>query len=326
MSRNYFSNYIGQQEAIAYLNRVIDAVAQGEKSKPLPLQPMAFLGNAGLGKTHLAKLVSDTLHKLDESWGYVELPSNITLPSFIEVWSDKIEGRKNVIFIDEADTKSLKNRGFLNTLKRLTETSKMLATVKVDVGNTSFNLTANPFEQLWIVATNEETADTALFGATGRFKTINLYLYNDEETKELIKSFARKAGIHLSSDSVVEYLASRVVPNARAISELIENECRLFGTSINLDLAKKVVKETGRFPRGLRAIDLKTLQFLGSDAKGKQIQEVAAHIAENERLTRNRITTLAGMGFAKTHAGKKLLTTDGVAYLKDISDKQKAKR
>ena len=307
---NHFPDYIGQTPIINYLNRTLTVKRENPK---FAWQPLALLGYAGVGKTKLAKKIYNAVAKIDKEYSFVKIPSGIGFSEFVNLFINEMEGRKVVAFIDEADTKSFNNRKVLNLLKLLTETERQIEIVNAG----EVTLTANPLNHLWMIATNEETCDSALFGASGRFKCLYLNLCDIQETTQLIKLFAKKAHIKLS-DSVSEFLANRVMPCPRAISELVENELVLYGNNISLDTAKQIVVENGRFPKGLRLLDLKALKFMGSDLKGKQIQEIAAYCAENERMTKTRVTTLVGLGLASTYSGKKLVTNKGLQYLREL--------
>lgn len=323
---NFFKTFIGQSKVIGYLNRLL-TFKSNPKHEAVPIKPIALVGNAGLGKTLLAGVIANVLHGLDASWNLVEISSSVTKAQFLEIWTRLIEGKNVIIFIDEAGTNSMKRRDLINLIKRLTETQGQVKTVTDSARGMEFTLTADLSKQFWILCTNEEISDTAMFGESGRFHTLNLELYTLEERKELIKHFASMHKMAMNQ-AVVDYLADKVVGTGRAINELIGNEVLLAsqGHAVSLETAKQTVAEYGRFKGGLRSVDIKTLRFIGQEEQGKQVQEIAAHCAENESLTSDRLRMLSGLSFVRTHAGKKKLTEEGRKYYAEVIAELKAKR
>jgi Holliday junction resolvasome RuvABC ATP-dependent DNA helicase subunit len=311
--KNYFSDYVGQSQIVGHHNRVLNAV---EHELNVPLKPLEYTGLAGLGKTSYARLFGNKLTEITNGeFEFIELSSGITLPAFVQQWVDLIEGKRAVILIDEAQ--GLQNVKVKNLLKRLLETENSVRTIQHE----EYQLTANPFQHQYIFATNEEPRDSALFGPTGRTKQMQFLPYSREESIAIMKLKASKWEIDLT-DAGAEYLVDRVLPNGRAISELIENDALLFVVNtpnkrVTLDTAKQIVQETGRFPRGLRRADIVTLLFIGKDEKGKQVQEIAAAAGgEDKRTTSYRLQWLAGLNFIRTASnGRKVLTQDGMDYL-----------
>lgn len=327
--KNFFASFIGQSAVIGYLNRLLHhKTLPGNES--VFIKPLALVGPAGTGKTLLVSVIVDAFNsavaaiKGTEMWQMVEVSSSITKAQFLDLWMNRIAGRKVIIFFDEGGTNSMRDRALVNLIKRLTETQGQVKEIRDSARGVEYQLLADLSRQFWIIATNEEVTDSALFGESGRFMTLNLALYNDEEKRKLIAHFASLSKLKMS-DTVIEYLAGRVVGTGRAISELVQNEVRLSTDSnaVSLETAKTVVKEYGRYPMGLRAIDIKTLRYIGSDERGKQVQEISAHCAENQSLTTERIKMLAGLNFVRTHAGKKLLTPEGREYYISVAEAQK---
>lgn len=316
-TKNYLKGYIGQRHIVDYGNLVLDAVAS---ERSVPMQPLEFTGYAGLGKTSFAQLFAARL--ADVSGGefqFSEMSSGITLPGFMKHWADHVQGRRAVVFMDEAH--GLKNEKVKNILKRVLETEKQ----PKQIVHEEYSIYANPFEQLFMFATNEEPRDSALFGPTSRTKQLQFLPFTRSEALEVMQLKADKWKISLS-EPAAEYLVDRVLPNGRAISELIENDALLLGKSITLETAKELVVATGRFPKGLRRADIVTLMFIGTDEKGKQVQEIAAAAGgEDKRTTSYRLQWLAGMGLMRTAGnGRKVLTQAGMEYLTELEKKSKA--
>ena len=319
MEKNHLKEYIGQPHIVAYGNRLLNAV---EQERNIPLNPLEFTGFAGLGKTSFAKLLATKMGEVSKGeFVFSELSSGVTLPGFMQHWSNFIAGRRAVILIDEAQ--GLKNDKVKNILKRLLETEKSVKTIIHE----EYSLEANPFNQLFIFATNEEPRDSALFGPTSRTKQLQFLPFSRSEALAVMHLKASKWKIELT-DAGGEYLVDRVLPNGRAISELIETDALLHGGKITLEVAKQIVAETSRFPGGLRRADIVTLIFIGKDEKGKQVQEIAAAAGgEDKRTTSYRIQWLAGLGLIRTASnGRKVLTQPGMDYLTKLQSANKNKK
>lgn len=326
---NYLKGYIGQAHIVTYLNRLIHAVATG---KNIALHPLEFTGYAGLGKTSLAILLAAVMRQVTanpkakqgeddtDAFHFSELSSGVTLPGFMQHWANNVQGRRAIVLIDEAQ--GFKNEKVKNLVKRILETGKSVK----EITHEEFSITSNPFQQLFIFATNEEPRDTALFGPCGRTKQLQFLPFSKADSLAVIKQKAEKSHVDLS-DAAAEYLVERVLPNGRAISELIENDCALFAAAnsgrMSIEAAKQLVAETGRFPMGLRKADITTLLFIAKDEKGKQVQEIAsASGGEAKATTSYRLQWLAGLNLIRTASnGRKVLTQAGLDYLNTLKEK-----
>lgn len=323
---NHFKGYVGQNHVTTYFNRLIAAIVSGAN---IALHPVEFTGYAGLGKTDFANRLATVLRDVTrnpkakegeddtDAFHFAEMSSAITLPGFMQFWANHVQGRRSVILIDEAQ--DFKNPKVKSIMKRIMETGKSVK----EITHEEFSITSDPFKQLFIFATNEEPRDSALFGPCGRTKQLQFLPFTTAEALQIIKQKATKAHLDLS-DAAAEYLVTRVLPNGRAIAELVENDCALFGAAngkrVSLEMAKEIVKETGRFPLGLRKSDIVTLMFIAKDEKGKQIQEIAAAAGGEARATTMyRVQWLAGMNLIRTAGnGRKVLTQPGLDYLETL--------
>lgn len=316
-TKNYLKDYVGQSHIVGYANLVLDAVASGRN---YPFQPWELRGMAGLGKNHLADTVGRAITKLNNEFEYIEMSSAITLPAFFKFYNDHIEGKRVIVFVDEAHY--IKNGKVLNILKRLLETEKQ----PKQITHEEHTLEANPFNHLWLFATNEFAKDTALFGPTSRTKELQFEPFTPSEAFEVIMLKAEKWKISIT-ESAAEFLVYRVLPNGRAISELIEDEVFLLskGKTFTIEMAKELVRHFGRFEKGLMRSDIQTLKFIGTDERGKQVQEIAAaNAGEDPRHARYRLQCLAGLGLMRTGGnGRKVLTDDGRGYLEKLEQQIK---
>jgi Holliday junction resolvasome RuvABC ATP-dependent DNA helicase subunit len=312
----FFENYIGQKEAVAYSTEVCNAIAEGRN---IPLQPVVFTGHAGNGKTYFAELMANEIARASAGkFRFYSINAAISIPDFVSFWVDNMEGKQAVVFIDEGHQI---RKNMANFIKPLLETNRSIKQVRY----ADYVLTSNPFEHYWMVATNEEPKDTALFGPTGRFQSIMFHPYSPTEVKKLMEQkLAKWPGKLKIDDKALDFLVTRCVPNARAVSQLIEGDCLRIGGKFGMAEVKALCERFGYFPLGLRREDIKTLTFVGRDDKGRQVNEIAAAIGgEDARTTSYRLQILAGYNFISTQAGKKVLTADGKRYLLDLAELQK---
>lgn len=312
-TKNYLKGYVGQSHIIDYANLVLDAVAE---KRNYPFQPWELRGMAGLGKNHLADTVGKTINKISNGeFNYIEMSSAITLPAFFKFWNDHVDGKRVIVFVDEAHY--IRNGKVLNMLKRLLETEKQ----PKQITHEEHTLEANPFNHHWIFATNEFAKDTALFGPTSRTKELQFEPFTPSEVFELIMLKADNCKINIT-EAAAEFLVYRVLPNGRAITELVQDEVFLIskGKSVTIEMAKELVTRFGRFDKGLMRPDIQTLRFIGKDERGKQVQEIAAaNAGEDPRHARYRLQWLAGLGMMRTGGnGRKVLTDDGRNYLEKL--------
>ncbi len=316
----FFKGYIGQREAVEMGENICNAIAE---KRAIPLPALELTGNAGTGKSRFALALAEAMAKAsvdDEPFTLITVNSVSSLPTLISQMVEA-EGKRVIFFFDEAHAI---NKKILNFLKPILETEKQVKSVRYG----EFTFTADPFKQLWIFASNENMRDGAMFGATGRAHQIQFVPYSSDEVKELIRyKAARWSKEFTLTDAAVDYLAGRVQPNGRAVSDLVEIDCLYMRGNITEIRAKELCKLKKRFPGGLRVNDIRTLLFLGTDATGKQVHEIASHCGgEAPADTQGRLQWLAGYGYVNTKAGKKMLSIDGEKYLAEIQAKQKAKK
>jgi Holliday junction resolvasome RuvABC ATP-dependent DNA helicase subunit len=317
----YFPRYIGQTDITRHLAAIIDAVLAG---RPIPFPPQFFGGMAGSGKTELGMSIAKALAV--QGFSFVEIPNSVTLPQFLQMWGDCVEGKQVVLFIDEAH--NFANKKVMDLVKRLTETGGEIRAVRA---GEAF-ITSNPFQHLWIAASNLDATDAALFGPTGRFKNWTLQPLSTAEIHKLAGQLADDMHVRLHKDAA-DYLlgtedkAGRVMPNGRSIRKLV-SDCALYavGGTVNLELAKAIVRDTKRFPLGLEAQDVRVMNFVAPDPRGKQVGEIAAHCGgADAKVLAYAIRQLCGLGLMQTNtAGRKALSEAGVAYLEALAKAQAA--
>lgn len=333
MNKKIEFSWIGQAHVVRYFIALIGAILAGRK--PI-LRPVVFTGCPGLGKSFFAEYLGEKMLKLcgfvkGLLQNYVVIPSNITYPEFISLWQEQIEGKTVMIFWDECHEIRPKISALLRVLLETNGQEKKVSvlTEQTDLLGKKYiaeeQLTSSPQNHLFIFASNERLKDAALFGPSGRCHELQFLPLNLTETKMMLVAQAKRYAIEMCS-TVTEYLAGRVMPNGRAAGDMLST-LSLSTQKVSLDHAKDFVKVEGYFPRGLRRADIVTLQFLGQDSKGKQVQEIAAACGgEEPRAASARLQWLAGMGLIMTHAGKKVLTPSGLKYLIELKQAQEASK
>lgn len=322
-----FSGYIGQQQAKEIFARAIQLYRAGVS---MPFPKTLLTGAAGAGKSLLAKTIAAALgnpHSENpaDRFGFVEFPSSVTLPTFLQTWANLIEGKPCVIFIDEAH--DLRNPKVVNLIKRLTETDGGVQ--GVSMGETS--LTSNPFQHLWIMASNEDVSESALFGPTGRFTTVHLQPLEVREQSQALAKFSAAYGVSVEKDAA-KLLLRHCDPSPRSIRIFCERAAAETlgngGSVVTTDHVSAIIEREGRNLLGLSAMDVRTLRFMASqDVRGVQVNAIAAHcFGEAKKVTSARLMALGGLGFVSTPAnGRKAITSQGRGYLVAL-DESKAKK
>jgi hypothetical protein len=334
--KNFFAGMIGQQAAVGQMNETLTLEARG---LALPLRPLQFDGHAGLGKTRFAGLIGAAREEIHAGeHRFVEIPSNVTRPQLITLLTEHAANRPATMFLDESHDLDKRVR---NMLKPILETGGQIKDVRL---SDQCIFPANPFQHLWLFASNEDLAakDPALFGPTGRCSAIQFVPYSQSEKKGLIRLALCEGENAVQIDpEAVDYLESRVWANARAITQELcpelRNKALLAGARVTLAMAKAYCAgelhhidiskrhTVARYPLGLRWVDIATLRFMGSDTKGKQVTEIANACGEPMKTTQYRLQWLSALGLAQTLAnGRKALTQEGSTYLHTLSEAQKA--
>lgn len=321
----FLKDYIGQKDFVRMAENLANAVLT-EANVPFPV--ICCTGLAGSGKTKAVSALVKAMMKAaegqknhlgeDDKFVYVELNSAISLPDLVGRLAEVGNHRRAIFFIDEA---AAINKKVLNYLKSVLETDNKVKEVRYQ----DFIWEANPFRHLWVFASNENLKDSAIFGPSGRAMSIQFQPYSKLEVVALMKYRADRYKKQFQlTDEAIEYFVERVLPNGRAIKNLIDVECLYTGGKITIDKAKKICKDYYRFPMGLGLNDVRTLKFLNTDLQGKQVNEIASNCGgEPNHETSYRLTWLAGFGLTDTKAGKKRITTKGIEYLSKLADSQK---
>lgn len=333
--KNFFPGYIGQSAIIGEFNEILSLEEKGVLE---PLRPRFFSGPAGTGKTEFAKMVAAaraTIHGGEHE--FIVIAPGTTRPMLIKRLAEHAAGKPATIFVDECHDS---DKRFNNALKPILETGGKIEDVRL---SDECIFPANPFQHLWLFASNEDCAskDPALFGPSGRTSKMQFVPYTHEEKKRLITLAVceHEASVVKSIHAdALEFLAGRVWPNARAIMQEMGPELRrkanVHGADkLTLQFAKDFcagnlahldasLRHTiARYPMGLLWTDIQILRYVAPEVKGKQVQDIAAFTQEAKKDLAYRLSWLHGLGLMQTLAnGRKALAQGGADYLRAMDD------
>ncbi len=317
---NYFEGNIGQQEVCEHFNGVIHL--QAFSPTPVAMKGVALEGEAGMGKTSFLKKLHAALNAATgKDWRLVEFIPTESPTDFIHRYTTQVfSGEPTLIFVDEVH--GLEHERIKQWLKRVLETENERKDIIIRFGGEEYILPADPYNHLWVCASNEDLNDEAMIGPNGRFRPLYIAPYSYGEIAKLLVLMAANFKMELTPGAV-EYLSKRVKGNGRAIDALMKSlqvECM---ERIDLDAARRTVARDKRFPDGLDRRDLEAIIFLASRPKGAQIGEVGAHIKEVDNRANSRLRVLSGMNLVTSGGGKRrIITPEGKEYLKNLAEAQ----
>lgn len=302
-----------QRVAIEEISVLIHEAITGGKY----LQPYLFAGYAGLGKTHLVEKVAGILCNF--GFSYVEFPVGCTASQFWTILRDAKE--YTVFFGDEAHAMKCTNQ-----LKSVAETGGRVKTFHPQINGEEVEITVDPSKWIFLLASNETMADTAISGESGRFQELVLEPYAESARVELIKVLGKHYEVELPTGEALKFVANNVRPFARAIKNLVKQirlHCILHQEKpSNLETVKRILVARGYYPQGFTRRHIDVMKFIGGDAKGKQVQEIAASPLQGvkSKAASAVLAELAQAAFVATgNNGRKILTTAGLKYLTDLA-------
>jgi len=233
-----WSDYIGQEKIKNNLRIIIEAA----KKRREPIDHLLFYGQPGLGKTTLAKLVTNELG------ASMKVTSGPTIEKTGDLAAILSNLEKNeILFIDEAHRL---NRMIEEVLYPAMESRKLHIIIGKGPGARSVSLDLPPFTL--IAATTRVNLLSAPLRA--RFgATFKLDYYEEKDIEEIIKRSAKILGVDIDSEATeILAKASRFTP--RTANRLLKRA----RDYIEVHGQKKVNKD----------IALKTLEFLEIDSVG----------------------------------------------------------
>ena len=233
-----WSDYIGQEKIKNNLRIIIEAARKRKE----PIDHLLFYGQPGLGKTTLAKLVTNELG------ASMKVTSGPTIEKTGDLAAILSNLEKNeILFIDEAHRL---NRMIEEVLYPAMESRKLHIIIGKGPGARSVSLDLPPFTL--IAATTRVNLLSAPLRA--RFgATFKLDYYEEKDIEEIIKRSAKILGVDIDSEATeILAKASRFTP--RTANRLLKRA----RDYIEVHGQKKVNKD----------IALKTLEFLEIDSVG----------------------------------------------------------
>lgn len=281
----------------------------------IPLCNVFLSGYAGLGKTRAVEVIAKILARYGVQLVQVPIACNASV--FSKLVIDNLDVNSPCLFfIDEMHTLPIQAR---NLLKLITETGGQIKEIPVQMGKEEFRVTVNPAIHWFIGASNEAVKDTALVGASGRFKTLQFFPYNEERKASIFAAMLPHYGQGLELTPEMQALCLRNVrPFARSIKNLIQalRMRQRLGNQITDEKAvQKALKESGYLKGGWQAQHLAILLFM--DKAPRQVQEIQQGPLKGADLATAQayLSELMQESYVRTDNGKKIITREGQAFL-----------
>ena len=298
------------------LSDAIQNVVDGECT---PLQPLFFSGFAGLGKTHAAELIAETLKPY--GFDFVQIPIGCKSSVLAKILVDNLDKNYPVFFfLDELH--ALKDPIARNLLKTVTETGGKIKEVTIQLGREEHKATVNPALHLFIGASNEAIKDSALVGASGRFLDVQFLPYNAAGVQILFNLLRPKYLPGIALEPEAEAVALRNVrPFARSITVLqraIRTRYKLGDEVSTAEGMANALSTAGYIPGGWTRRHLSVLVFI--DKAPRQVQEISNGplMGSAEGATQGLLSELMQALLIRTEGGKKIITSEGQAFLKQF--------
>jgi Holliday junction DNA helicase RuvB len=282
-----FEEYIGQERAKSQLKAYIS----GTKSRGKVFPHIMIHGNAGCGKTTLARLIAK---ELDVS--FVEIvASDIIFAEDILSQLRKLQ-KHGILFVDE-----------VHGLKR--EVVEGCYPIMEDGTYKDFIIA--PFTFMGATTELGEILKTRR-PFFDRFKiVIELEQYTNEEIERLVKQYKSKI---FPNDTIMEGCYKVIAENSRGTPRM---SVRLLESTIYLNgNVKQALQNFSIIDKGYNLKDLKTLQYIASNDKGVGLQGISSYLAIPAEsyiydiepyLLQNNLLVRTGRGRKITVEGQKMI-------------------
>ena len=255
----------------AVMMKDIASIVHDATQGKMPLPPVFLSGFAGLGKTYGVSLIARLLdtHKL------IELPPGFTArmlkKALVDNWTEPF-----ILFLDEMHDM---DAGCKNLLKALTETNGRVKEFTLAIGSEEYTIEIDPRKHLFIGASNEPIKDSALVGASGRFRDCQFLPYSDADKSVIMDALAETYLPDVDLPAATRKIIARNCrPFARSIKMMLERlrTEQKTGTDISTEAGvKQAIKDAGYYPGGWRGEHVGILTFLAASPAGRQVQEIA---------------------------------------------------
>lgn len=266
--KNQFKNCFQLLELL--ISAIHDAINPNNR---IPIPAFLLSGFAGLGKTHAAKIAADILSGL--GWGFVEFGSDATASTIKKAMVES-GTRPTFYFFDEAHALNSKA---INFLKPVLETGGKTKEITFSISGEDFTVEVNPFQTLWVFASNESLKDSAMSGGSGRLREIQFLPYSEGDLAKILGLLAPSyIPEETLSPKTLALLSRNCRPFARSAKNLL-SDLRVQGKE-GMPLSEHGIKAAlvaaGYRRGGWKMQHLNVLKFLVSSSKGRQVQEIAA--------------------------------------------------
>ena len=306
------NEFVGQSDNVKVLKTAIFVA----KEKQTCIDHTLIYGNSGLGKTTLAKIVSN---ELKSNFIYISAPSVTTVLEMVSIISNIQEN--DVLFIDEIHRLSQNLEEVLYTVMENFKLSFILSSEEnakpLEIALPKFTLVA--------ATTMVYRLSTPL---RNRFPIqIKLEDYSFESIKKMTQKLFKKMRIKITDEA-----ANLVATSSRKNPRILKNNCRriwdyaIYKKLDNIDISDvlEVLKRMKIYDDGLNAIDVDILRtmLLKFNNKPTSLDTVALVIGENKYdiATLNEPYLVENGYIIRTKRGR-ILSEKGVQFIQKIDNK-----
>jgi len=299
-------DYIGQTKVKLQLKEAIEAA----KLKKRPLEHILFFGSAGLGKTSLAKIVSNEMNSRIIIMSGPTIKDPLT---FVTAIKDVEYG--DIVFIDEIHRINPLAAEAIYTVMEDFELSYLERTKD---GSRNVHLKLPPFTIIGATTHSGLLEKPMLDRFPIQFK---LEMYSEEELSLIALSTMQKLGKRMASDAALE-IAKRSRGVARICNSYVK---RIFDRAlvrkveeIDADFVREYFDNNGIDENGLLDIDIKYLKTLyerfGTRPAG--IESIASTLGEGRNILESQVEPyLLYLGFIQITPGGRMITQVGIDYI-----------
>jgi len=296
-------------------------------------------GKPGTGKTTAVKAIGNFLSDYGFTF-YSPSPASFSDCDLRKFLIDNCEDSESrfLIFLDEV-------HGLPQETQRLLQlaTNGYVKDLPIEIkhgpkaGRGIFRVTVDPRRHWFLCASNEEEklkSNEALYGPNGRFKRLEFTGLQDEAAKVKMINFqladiGAPEVLQKLPDNAIKALASRCLPNPRAIGQIISEVSvkAELTTSIDFHTGKgmrELAAEAGYFKDGWHEMHVALLMTIGADKKGVNVTKLEKAYRDNKWIMHIRLSDLENYDYiTKASTGQCLMTKEGKEFLVSLEGKAK---